>query len=109
MALQRGEDMRLSGKLAIVTGSSRGIGLSIATSFAKEGAQVIICSRKKDNIENAAETLREIYPNQIFPYVLNTSHIERCACKCCAGPVHWADLGAISSQCWNRLWSWMTR
>lgn len=68
--------MRLSGKLAIVTGSSRGIGLSIATSFAKEGAKVIICSRKKDNIEHAANTLREIYPGQIFPYVLNTSHIE---------------------------------
>ena len=76
MTLQRGEDMRLSGKLAIITGSSRGIGLSIATSFVKEGAKVVICSRKKDNIENAAETLREIYPNQIFPYVLNTSHIE---------------------------------
>lgn len=68
--------MRLSGKLAVVTGSSRGIGLSIATSFAHEGAEVIICSRKKDNIEQAAAALNKIYPNQIFPYVLNTSHIE---------------------------------
>ena len=59
--------MRLSGKLAVVTGSSRGIGLSIATSFAQEGAQVIICSRKKDNIEQAAAALIKYIQIRFFP------------------------------------------
>ena len=38
---------RLSGKVAIVTGSTSGIGIGIATVYAREGAQVIICGRRE--------------------------------------------------------------
>lgn len=38
--------MKLRGKVALVSGSSRGIGKAIATSFAKEGASVIVTYRK---------------------------------------------------------------
>lgn len=49
---------RFVGKVAIVTGSSYGIGYSVAKRLAIEGAKVIIASRKKDNIEKAANELR---------------------------------------------------
>lgn len=49
---------RLKGKSAIVTGASRGIGQAIAHSFAREGADVIICSRKQEAIEQAAAELQ---------------------------------------------------
>ena len=45
---------RLSGKVAIVTGSSQGIGQSIAERFAKEGASIVIDYR--DHPEGANET-----------------------------------------------------
>jgi NAD(P)-dependent dehydrogenase (short-subunit alcohol dehydrogenase family) len=47
----------LDGKVAIVTGASRGIGRAIAEAFAKEGASVVICGRSQDTL---AEVAREI-------------------------------------------------
>ena len=44
----------LDGKIAIVTGGSKGIGYSIAERFTNEGAKVIICSRNKSELSEAA-------------------------------------------------------
>jgi NAD(P)-dependent dehydrogenase (short-subunit alcohol dehydrogenase family) len=47
----------LKNKVAIVTGASRGIGRSIAEVFVREGAQVVICGRKQDTLDQVAKEI----------------------------------------------------
>ena len=44
----------LEGKVALVTGASRGIGLAIARSLARMGAKVALCARDPKRLESAA-------------------------------------------------------
>lgn len=51
----------LTGKVAIITGSSRGIGKAIAMAFAEHGARVVISSRKQEACDAVAEEINARY------------------------------------------------
>ena len=51
-------DLGLSGKLAVVSGSTAGIGLAIATTLAREGARIVINGRTQKRVSAAAERIR---------------------------------------------------
>ena len=51
-------DLELNGKVAIVTGGSRGLGFAAAQAIAAEGAHVVICARGAEPLQRAVEQLR---------------------------------------------------
>lgn len=63
----------LSGKVALITGGSRGLGLQMALAFADHGADVAIISRKLDMCEAAAREV-EARGRRAFPYACHVGH-----------------------------------
>jgi NAD(P)-dependent dehydrogenase (short-subunit alcohol dehydrogenase family) len=53
-------ELGLTGRRAVVTGGSKGIGLEVAKELAREGASVSICARNPDEVAAAAAQLREL-------------------------------------------------
>jgi NAD(P)-dependent dehydrogenase (short-subunit alcohol dehydrogenase family) len=51
-------DLNLNGKVALVTGASRGIGLAIAQTYAANGASVVITARKQVELDEALTTIK---------------------------------------------------
>lgn len=54
--------MRLNGKIAIVTGGSRGIGFATVRAFLKEGATVILCASRQETADQAVSQLKSADP-----------------------------------------------
>jgi 3-oxoacyl-[acyl-carrier protein] reductase len=52
-------DLGLKGKVAIVTGSSRGLGLAAATALAEEGTSVVVCARGEDALKRSADAIQK--------------------------------------------------
>ncbi|MFC1952425.1 SDR family NAD(P)-dependent oxidoreductase [Chloroflexota bacterium] len=55
-----GEKMELEGKVSIITGGSTGLGKAMALEFAKAGADVVVCSRNRTNIETVSEEIKAL-------------------------------------------------
>src|ERR1700716_3185050 len=55
---------RLDGRIALVTGASRGIGSAIAEALAEQGAQVILSSRKQADLDVEAERINKRFPDR---------------------------------------------
>lgn len=68
--------MKLEGRVALVTGGSRGIGAASARALAAEGATVVICSRKQEPLEATAAELGVGVPGRIVAKALHVGHID---------------------------------
>ncbi len=67
----------LSGKVALVTGGSRGLGREMIKAFASKGADVIIASRKLDNCEALAAEVEKEHGVKAMAHAVNVSHWDQ--------------------------------
>jgi len=86
----------LKGRTAIVTGGSRGLGLQMARGLAEAGSDVVICSRKLESCQEAADAIQSIGVRSLaFRCDLNSDkEIDRM-------------VGEVG-DCWARSISWST-
>lgn len=67
----------LNGKIAIITGASKGIGESIARFFAAYGAKVVISSRKQDSLDELADDIRRESKTEVLPWAANAGDMTQ--------------------------------
>jgi NAD(P)-dependent dehydrogenase (short-subunit alcohol dehydrogenase family) len=68
----------LGGKVAVVTGGSRGIGRAVAEGLAAAGADVVIASRKFEACRLAAQEIEAATGSRALPVECNVSHWQQC-------------------------------
>lgn len=66
----------LTGKVAVITGSSRGIGKAIAEAMAEHGAKVVISSRNQDSCDAVAAEINTTYPGAAIAVAASLSRKE---------------------------------
>jgi NAD(P)-dependent dehydrogenase (short-subunit alcohol dehydrogenase family) len=114
---------RLSGKIAIVTGASRGIGRAISIALAKEGATVVLAARAIGKLHQTAENVRkaggkaEVVPTELTQEESIKNLIRVTAGKFGrldilvnnAGVTHSAKLEETATEDWERCFQVNTR
>jgi NAD(P)-dependent dehydrogenase (short-subunit alcohol dehydrogenase family) len=111
MALELG----LKGRKALVTGASKGIGKGIAEVLAKEGCDVTLVSRSKDEMEAHAALLRQQYGATIRVYgmdlsdgknhkILAADHKDLDILVNNAGAIPRGNLWEVDEERWRKAW-----
>ena len=74
----------LTGKIAVVTGASSGLGIQMATAFAKQGANLVVLARRFERLEELADKLSNEYNVRVLPIkcdVTSSEEIDAAATK----------------------------
>ncbi len=91
------DPFRLDGQVAIVTGSSRGIGKSIAETMAALGARVVVSSRKEDACQRVADGIRAS-GGEVLVVPCNVSHREDVNALVAETRSHWGQVDIMVSN-----------
>jgi NAD(P)-dependent dehydrogenase (short-subunit alcohol dehydrogenase family) len=85
----------LTGKIALVTGGSRGLGREMVRAFAEAGADVMIASRKIAQCEELAAEIREQTGRRAFPYACNVGDWRQVEAMVEAAYAHFGRLDVL--------------
>ncbi|HET9130556.1 MAG TPA: SDR family NAD(P)-dependent oxidoreductase, partial [Terriglobia bacterium] len=71
-------DFGIAGKVALVCASSEGLGKASALALAKEGAKLVICSRRKNAVRATAQEIRDLTGAEVVALVADVSKAADC-------------------------------
>ncbi len=108
-------DLQLSGKLALITGASKGIGRATATALAEEGCNLALVSRDLASLNKVAEAISSRFPVSVRALAGDLSKqdaIERVAAEFSeldilvnnAGAIPPGKLLAVDNAVWRAAW-----
>jgi NAD(P)-dependent dehydrogenase (short-subunit alcohol dehydrogenase family) len=108
-------DLNLRGRRALVTGSSKGIGLAIARSLAREGCHVQLVARTQSELDKAAAAIRSEFDVEAASHTADLSvgaNVKAVAAACgdidilvnSAGAIPRGTLLEIDEERWRRAW-----
>ncbi|HGE71200.1 TPA: SDR family NAD(P)-dependent oxidoreductase, partial [Candidatus Poribacteria bacterium] len=69
-------DFGLKEKIAIIGGSSKGLGKACAMSLSREGVNVVICARNQSELEQTAKEIRDKFKNKVLAIPADLSSYE---------------------------------
>lgn len=82
-------EFALTGRVALITGGTRGLGRAIAEGFARAGADLVIISRKADACAETAAAIERQTGRAVLPYAAHVGH--------------WADLDGLVDAAYQRF------
>ena len=108
-------DLGLAGKLVLVTGGSKGIGLATASAFAREGASVVLVARDAALLGKAADDLSRDTGQNIKPFAADLSmdeererlfaaHPDIDILVNNAGAIPAGDIANVTMEAWRAGW-----
>ncbi|HWL44949.1 MAG TPA: glucose 1-dehydrogenase [Ilumatobacter sp.] len=85
----------LTGKVAVITGSTRGIGLAIAVHMAQHGARVVVSSRRAEACAEVADQINRERPGSAIGVACNISHKDQLAHLVATANAHYGQIDVL--------------